>query len=422
MALNRAAVPSAFAAVPTLLRVALRNVLRHPGRSLLMTLAMATGLFVLVFLKAVGDGYVAQRLESALGLSYGHVVVRPAEDDGEIADAARVGAAIARDPAVLATTARVRGEGLAKSATDTAGVMLVGVDAEAEAATTRLASHVVAGAFLGESARAGDPAPCVLGVDLARKLRVEVADRIAILAQGRDGALAADVYVVAGLFRTGSAVFDATAAYVPRASARAALAVEGDATEIVARVAVPLDADAVAARAAASPELRALRIESWRQAVPSVLEAMEVLRVTAPIRAFVLFPLVAVSILHVVAMSVAERRRELAMLAALGMGPVAVATCVAFETAIVAAHAVVLGTVASVLVTGTWLARTGIDVAKLGANLPLGLEGMSVIRPVVSGENLATAAAWVAIVAVAVALPPLWRVVRMDPADALRER
>lgn len=422
MALNRAAAPSAFAAVPTLLRVALRNVLRHPGRSLLMTLAMATGLFVLVFLKAVGDGYVAQRLESALGLSYGHVVVRPAEDDGEIADAARVAAGLARDPAVLATTARVRGEGLAKSATDTAGVMLVGVDAAAEAATTRLASHVVAGAFLGESARAGDPAPCVLGVDLARKLRVEVADRIAILAQGRDGALAADVYVVAGLFRTGNAVFDATAAYVPRASACAALAVEGDATEIVARVAVPLDADAVAARAAAEPELLGLRIESWRQAVPSVLEAMEVLRVMERIRAFVLFALVAVSILDVVAMSVAERRRELAMLAALGMRPVAVATCVAFETAIVAAHAVVLGTVASVLVTGTWLARTGIDVAKLGANLPLGLEGMSVIRPVVSGENLATAAAWVAIVAVAVALPPLWRVVRMDPADALRER
>lgn len=417
----------------TLLRFALRNVLRHPGRSLLMVLAMATFLFVLVFLKAVGDGYVAQRLDAAVGLSYGHVVVRPSDDRGAIADAAAVAAVLRRDAGVRSVIARIRAEGFAKSATDTAGVAVVGVDADTESSATRIATYVTDGSFLpttdasdpanaGRAAGSAELVPCVLGADLATKLRVAAGDRVALLVQGHDGALVADVHRVVGIFRTGSSVFDATTVYVPRVALRTALAADGDATEVVARVADPLAADDVARRVAAEPELAALSVQSWREAVPALLEAMEVMRVLERIRGVTLFILVAVGILDVVAMSIAERRRELAMLAAIGMRPGAIAACVTLETAIVAAHAVAIGGGASVLVTALWLGRSGIDVASLGANLPIGLEGMRVIHPVVTTGSLATAAAWVAAVALAVAVPPLARILRMDPAEALRER
>ena len=405
----------------TLLRFALRNVLRHPGRSLLMVLGMSAGLVVLVFLKAVGDGYVAQRLEASVGLSYGHVVVRGGADGDAVRDAGAAEAALRRDPAVLAVTSRVRAEGFAKSATGSAGALLVGVDPEAESAATHIDTRIVEGAFLPAPPK-GDVAPCVLGIELASKLDVGVGDRVAILVQGDDGALVAEVYRVTGLLRTGNTVFDAAVAYLPRAALRDAFALDGEATEVVARVAEPLEADTVAARVGAAPEVAGLRVQSWREAVPSVLEAMEVLRVMERIRGATLFVLVAVGILDVVAMSVAERRRELAMLTALGMRPGLVAACVTLETAIVAANAVVVGVGVSVLVTGMWLGRTGIDIAGLGASLPVGLEGMSVLYPVIRPESLGTAAAWVAAVAVAVSLPPLWRILRMDPAEALRER
>lgn len=411
----------------TLLRFALRNVLRHPGRSLLMVVAMATFLFVLVFLKAVGDGYVAQRLDDAVGLSYGHVVVRSPDEGGGVADA--VADAMRRDPGVVSVIARVRAEGFAKSATGSAGVAIVGVDAATEETATHIASYVTDGTFLpradaAPAARAPRPAdlvPCVLGAELARKLGVAAGDRVALLVQGRDGALIADVYRVTGLFRTGSAAFDAAVVYVPRPAVRSALALDGDATEIVARVRDPLRAEDVAQRVAAGPETAGLRVETWREAVPALLEALEVLRVLERVRGFTLFLMVAVGIFDVVAMSVAERRRELAMLGAIGMRPGAIALCVSMETAIVAANAVALGGGASVLVTSVWLGRVGIDVAQLGANLPFGLEGMRVLHPVVTGTSLVTAAVWVAAVAVAVALPPLARILRMDPARALRD-
>lgn len=409
----------------TLARFAARNVLRNTRRSLLTVLSIAGGLFVLVLLKGLQDGYVAQRLDAGLGLSVGHLVVRPGEGSERtavgIADGARVARVLVTDPEVIAAAPRIRFEGFAKSSHGAAGVAVVGVDPDAESATTRLPRAVVEGAFLPPRAT-GDPPPMVVGQELARRLGVSLGDRIGLLVEGQDGALVAEAFRVVGIFRTGGAFFDAAVAYVPRSVARSMILPAGDATEVIARLRDALEASRVAARAAAMPALRGLRVQTWREAAPEVLEAMEVLRVMELVRSAVLFALVALGIFNTVTMSVYERRKEFGVLMAIGMRPRAVFALLVLEVGLLALAGVILGIGSGMAVTGQWLGRHGVDFSALGAHLPGALEGTGVIYPVVRAGNLFVAAAWVLAISVAVLVLPGYRVLRLDPATALRDR
>jgi ABC-type antimicrobial peptide transport system permease subunit len=181
-------------------------------------------------------------------------------------------------------------------------------------------------------------------------------------------------------------------------------------------------AEASASRAAASQSLAGLRVESWRESVPEVRSAMEMLHAVEFIRSATLFTLVGLGIFNTVMMSLYERRREFGVLLAVGMRPSAVFRVLVLEIAVIAAHALLLGVAVGVGVTQTWLGAKGIDLSSVGAHLPNALPGASVIHPVVRPDNLLAAAAWIVATSLAVLVVPGWRLLRLDPADALRDR
>ncbi|HEY2988949.1 MAG TPA: ABC transporter permease [Candidatus Binatia bacterium] len=404
----------------TLLRFARRNVLRNARRSALTVAAMAGGLFVLVFLKGLQDGYVAQRLDAGLGLSLGHIVVRSADRSG-ILDGTGVAKALASEPGVIAAAPRVRFEAFAQSAAAAAGISVLGVDPAAEASATWLPRAVVAGNFLKPD-DLQEPYPMLLGKELARRLDVGLGDKIALLVEGEDRALVAEPFRLVGIFHSGATLFDSGVAYVPRPVAARMVLVRGDATEVIARVNDALAAPEIAARAARTPKLGGLAVDSWREAAPEVLEAMEVLRVMEVIRTTILFALVGLGIFNTVTMALYERRREFGMLMAVGMSPGAIFQLLVLEIALLSLSGVVLGVGSGMAVVTGWLGKTGVSVSALGARLPGALAGTSVIYPIVRLENLFIAGAWVLGISVAVLIVPLYRILRLDPATVLRDR
>ncbi len=406
----------------TLARFALRNVWRNRRRSLLTIAAMAGGLFVLVFLKGLQDGYVAQRLDRGLGLSLGHLVARAADPNAPgIPDAANIAKAMLSDPAVAAAAPRVRFEAFAQGNDASAGISAAGVDPAAEAGVTWIARALIEGKFWDDK-DVVEPYPIVLGRDLARRLGVAMGGKVALLVEGEDRALIAEPFRVAGIFHTGATLYDGGAAYVPRRIAARMMLVRGDATEVAARVRDPLAAPDAAARLSRDPRFANLAVLSWREAAPEMQEAMEVLRVMETIRTLVVFLLVTLGILNAVTMGLYERRREFGTLMAVGMAPEKIFSLIVLEVAVLAASGILLGVGGAFGVVAGWLGRTGVNVSALGARLPGALAGTSVIYPIVTGENLLLAGAWVLGISFAVLIVPLYRILRLDPATALRDR
>jgi ABC-type lipoprotein release transport system permease subunit len=242
------------------------------------------------------------------------------------------------------------------------------------------------------------------------------------LVEGEDRSLVAEPFRVAGIFHTGATLFDSAAAYVPRRIAARMVLVQGDATEVAARVREPLLAPEVAERLQRNPKLARLNVASWREAAPEMQEAMEVLRVMELIRTGILFALVGLGILNTITMSLYERRREFGMLMAVGMSPEKIFSLLVLEVALLAFSGILLGVGGAFGVVAGWLGHSGVNVSTLGARLPGALAGTSVIYPIVNAENLWLAAAWVLGISFAVLIVPLYRILRLDPATALRDR
>ncbi len=385
---------------------------------------MAAGLFVLIFLKGLQDGFVDQRLEQGLGMMTGHARVEPGENGSPtLADSALLVEALRAVPGVVAASARLRGQGLARTLDGNAGVVFLGVDPQDETAATLLPSKIVQGSFL-ETPSLGAVPPAALGLALAKTLGIGLGDRLALLAEGIDGSLFALSFRVTGLFETGGQALDGGFVYLRLADARELLATQGadEASEIVLRLESPRGAPETVAQLQTLPACAEVQVRSWHDTAPEVLSAMEMLRVMERLRNLVLFILVGLGILNAVVMSVFERRREFGVLLAMGLRPSAIVRLLVWEVALLALFGIALGVGSGWLVTDVWLGNRGLDVFALGAQLPGALEGSSIIYPTVSWTNVLSASAWVAALALLVIAWPARAILRLDPADVLRGR
>ncbi|HEX5010232.1 MAG TPA: ABC transporter permease [Planctomycetota bacterium] len=405
-----------MSATPMLLRFALRGVARQARRSLLTGLSLAGGIFVIVLLGGLQDGYVADRMEAGLGLQLGHLRVeageRPLPDPLALADA------LVADGTAVAAAPRFRQPCFLLAGDKAQGALALGVDPEHEQRLARLPGLVREGSFLSESPEAS---PIVLGRTLAESLGVGLGDSVTLNARRAGGGLGSGTFTVGGLFETGGGLLEANLCVVRREALAPVLGRSDGADEVALRLDDPWRAPAVAAELAARPDLAGLRVLSWREMAPELAEAMEVLHAMERIRTGVLFALVALGIYTTLTLALSARRREFGMLLALGMSPARLLVVLALELLLVEVAAVALGLALAAGVIA-WLHARGLDLAALGARLPGALEGAAVLRPVFAPDRALLAAAWAAAVAFVVLLVPALRLLRLDPAAVLRER
>jgi ABC-type lipoprotein release transport system permease subunit len=303
-------------------RLAWRNLWRRPWRTILTGAGVALGLGLLLTMLGLGDGSHLQMIDAAVGMGSGHVLVQargyqsrravelvvPAGSVPRVVDWAR-----GHDD-VAAVVPRVFASALLSSADGAAGVTLIGVDPPVEAAVSRFAARVREGRFLA----AGDREAAVVGSGVARVLHAGVGSRIVVMAQAaREQDVRSSLLRVVGVVHTGLDEVDRSLLLVPLGSAEELLAVEGG----VHQVAMILrDQAASAATAAAArrafPELEAL---TWAEADPDVDTAIRLDDGGHYLFNAIFFVIIGFMVLNTLLMSVLERRREMALLGALGL-------------------------------------------------------------------------------------------------------
>jgi ABC-type lipoprotein release transport system permease subunit len=305
-------------------RLAWRNLWRRPGRTILTGSAVALGLGLLLTMLGLGDGSHLQMIDAAVGMGSGHVLVQApgyqARRAVELAIppdlASRVGDWARRRDDVVAVLPRAFASALLSSADGAAGVTLIGVDPPVEARASRFAARVREGRFLA----AGDREAAVIGSGVARVLHATVGSRIVVMAQGageRD--VRSSLLRVVGVVHTGLEEVDRGLLLVPLPSAQDLLALDGG----VHQVAMILrDQAASAARGAAArrafPAIEAL---TWAEADPDVDTAIRLDDGGHYLFNAIFLVIIGFMVLNTLLMSVLERRREMALLGALGLTP-----------------------------------------------------------------------------------------------------
>jgi ABC-type lipoprotein release transport system permease subunit len=305
-------------------RLAWRNLWRRPWRTILTGSGVALGLGLLLTMLGLGDGSHLQMIDAAVGMGSGHVLVQvrgyqarravefaiPAHLVPRVADWAR------RQDDVVAVLPRAFASALLSSADGAVGVTLIGVDPSVEARVSRFVARIREGRFVASD----DREAAVIGSGVARVLRAGIGSRIVVMAQGaRERDVRSSLLRVVGVVHTGLEEVDRSLLLVPLRSAQDLLALDGG----VHQVAMILrDQAASAARAAAArrafPEMEAL---TWAEADPDVDTAIRLDDGGHYLFNAIFFVIIGFMVLNTLLMSALERRREMALLGALGLTP-----------------------------------------------------------------------------------------------------
>jgi ABC-type lipoprotein release transport system permease subunit len=417
------------------IRLGWRSFLRHKRRSIITGLAIALSLGLMLFTVGFSRGTHETYIEQGVRFGAGHVVVQGKGYQQEqtldrlVADPETVARVARQLPAVRHVATRLRAEALISAGEHSAAIGVTGVDPAAERSCSELPNKRVAGQYLrrrGAMKQRNAPADIYLGAKLAKKLEVQLGDRVVLTVSPRgSGKTRAAAFRVRGLFRSGVAELDAFYAEIPLGEARRLLGVGEGATQVALLLDSYQAARGVARRLSAKLEAvgvktASLEVLPWQVALRELYDGLVLDKGSMYVMLSILFVIIVIGIFNTMLMSVIERTRELGVMMAIGTSRGRLFSIVLAEAATLAAISSAIGLALGFGVS-SWLASTGIDITKLAGDMEFaGVTISGLVYPRLTGEAIAVWTAAMIVLVLLSALYPAYRATRLQPVDAMR--
>ena len=409
-------------------RIGWRNLGRNPRRTVLTALGLAVGFFAVVFMIGWMRGITAELVENATSLVSGQIEIHDAEyrpdrsmydtlGGREGVDVEAMLRTIDADEAVVAAAPRVYAGGLVSSGEATSAGTFMGVDPEREVALTRFLNPLVAGR-LPEPGRN----ELLIGDEMGRQIAAGLGDELVLVGAAADGSMANDLFTVAGIFRTGLVEFDARTAVLAIGDLQALIYLDPDRIhEIAVATADPAAADEAAARLAGALEAgsREIEVASWTVLNPVLVDYVGLAESVYWIFIVIIFAIASFGIANTMLMATFERRREFAVMLALGATPRAIMGTVLSEALAVGVLSLAIGSAVTFPLM-VWWATAPPSLAWLFGSVTLQgalLEPSLRVGYDLPGWTLSAFA--LLLTAVLAALYPAAKAARVPPADTL---
>jgi putative ABC transport system permease protein len=398
--------------------IAWRNIWRNRKRSGILLAAIAFGLWAGLLTIAVLNGMSEQMIRSAIDTRTAHLqihapgfVAHP-EVTLVIPDGEDVLDEVKRAEGVARAVGRSAVPAMGSSAATGAGVMLYGVDPSAESAISSVPRKIVEGRYLSPADRNG----CVIGRELADKLKLAVGDKIVVQAQTPGGTIAGGAFRIVGLMRTVSLDFDRTTVFARLEDVDRIFDLGGAIHEI----AVLADDIALvpALRGRLANEFPKLDVETWEQLEPEVSVLTETSNQMGRVLMVLIMIALVFGVTNTMLMAVLERTRELGVLISLGMRQGLVFAMIMIETVVLSCIGGAVGAAAAGASVAA-LGRFGLNLGAIATGLAsAGIE--SVLYPRLTVGAYPVVGALVLATAVLGAVYPSLRASRLSPVRAMR--
>jgi len=196
--------------------LALKNILKSKGRSLTtLLLSLFTTTLFIVYV-AFMDGSHHQIIKSSVEIytGYAHVNLKGYRDESDyenlIEDASSIDEILRNDTSIKTYAPRFETYALLSGDEKSVGSMIVGIIPSKEEKLSKLASSLSKGEYLNDN----DTNAIYIGIKLAERLKITIGSQIAMVGSSIDYSIAADIFTVKGIFKTGLFDFDAQSAFV----------------------------------------------------------------------------------------------------------------------------------------------------------------------------------------------------------------
>ncbi len=227
---------------------------------------------------------------------------------------------------------------LAAGEEQTRGAIVMGTDLAAENRLNDLEDRLVDGRFFepGEGA-------AVLGGGLAHRLDLAVGDTLVLLGQGRFGMTAAGKFEVAGLIRHPLREMNNQIVYISLPDAQWLLSAEDHITALLVTPDHVRYTEPVAEMLRSGFDNDELRVLTWPEMMPELLEALAFDRASTRVMMIILYVVIGFGIFGTILTMTLERIREFGILLSVGMQRLKLALVVFIETFFISVLGVMIG-------------------------------------------------------------------------------
>jgi len=320
---------------------------------------------------------------------------------------------------VSAAAPRVYGGGLLSSGEETQAALLMGVDPDREPRVTTLLSRLVSGRTLVAGAN-----EILVGDEMAEQLGAVLGDEIVVVAPSSDGSLGNDLFTLVGILDTGIPAIDQNYALLALPDLQFLMAMGPPRIhEVVITVGNAKDSPRIAGalREFLSDSELPVQVSSWTDLRPELAEMVSLMDASHFIIVIVIFGMAAFGVANTMLIGTFERRREFAVMRALGTAPIGIGRTVVYEGIVLG----VISLIAGALITWpilVWWHNSPIDLTTVISGFSVaGAQWRPVLRVEYSVQAPIVAALGLFLTSILAAMYPAWKATRVPPADALAD-
>lgn len=400
-----------------LVRIILRNLLRHRRRSSIAIISVGFGIASLVVASGFIEWMFVDFREATIESQYAHIqVTRPNYHENGRADPFRylLPEDSAAAPLGKAAHARSWGPRLGFTGLISRGDSTVSFVGEGYNPATDLTGDRSLRMVGGKKLTAGDQNKVMLGKGLATQLGAKAGDPVVVLVDNPNTGLNAIDATVTGIFESVSKAYDDSAVLVHIASARSLLKVPGahswlvylDQTENTAAVARELRSNF---------DVQKFEVRTWDQLAEFYARAVDLFRQQLDVVRFIVIAIILLGISNTMMMSVMERTGEIGTSMALGIRRSAVLGQFVLEGGLIG----LIGGLGGLALA--FLIGLGIDIMHIEMPPPPGLT-RGYIAHVEFTSGIVVEALLVAMLTTTLAsFYPAWKASRMVIVEAIRQ-
>lgn len=403
-----------------LLKLAWLNIWRNKRRTLITMASVFFAVFLAIAFRSMSDGVYENMVRGVVSYSSGYIQIhlRGYWDEQSIDNSFREDAALeqalAANPSVTQTMPRLESFGLASFGEQTKGVMLLGIDPEKEAAVNQLDAKITSGRY----AHSREEPILMIGEGLAARMGTGVGDTLSLIGQGYHGTFAAGKYPVAGIVKLGAPELNNHVVYLPLTEAQRMHGADNRLTALSLMLARTANLEKVRASLAASADLDGYEVMSWKEMMPELDQFITVDSAGDYIFIGILYFIISFGLFSTLLMMTFERTREFGILLAIGMKRRLLALMLLLESIMISLMGCLGGVLAGILGV-SWFIRHPIHFT---GSLKEVYEQYG-IEPVIyfsAHEKIFVIQALVVLgLALALTLYPGWKVMRLQPVEAL---
>ena len=403
--------------------LAFRNIRSNVRRSIISILAIAVGLAVLIFSGTLRVGQYDTLVHSGVSQLAGHVVIQQKgfQDDKEpsfiLEDATQIRLQMQTAFPEATITTRTYMGGLLSSTSNPTFLTITGVDPTAEALVSDIPNKLIEGEWLSD-----DSKDILIGRNTAEMLKVKLNDKL-VFTISVNGEMNAQLFRVKGIFSTGSDEMDAFTGFVHYKATEQLLSKPNAAHQVAVHLPDVFDTDAAVKatkRLISTPNTEVL---SWKEALPDIINMIEVDKIANLLINFVLFSIVALGIVNTMLMSVLERLNQFGVLMSIGVKLKLLVRMIVYEGIILGIIGSLFGVLLGIVISYP-IVEYGLDLSnRVGDGIQI---GGTVNSAVLYGKYSPTLMVFYALFALVFSIIatfyPAYKLSTLNPIEAMRHQ